>query len=192
MFWGDYPEFLYRLYLQVSHSHTLYWGEYLCGRNECSYSTAVCGSLSSHTDEEEAIERRMQKYYVMYRSIAQSVIPAIIVIIIGKTWSQHSDVLELSFQGHYLTSMAVFCLLFCLFSWIVSAMWPTLWSPSFQVLVSTGYSSHPCPSPCQEAGTPSTYCASVLSMIKVTEKAAQWGSVSYSLPRPWVYVLAIL
>ena len=56
-------------------------------RNECSYTESVCQSLSSHTKEEEVVEKLMQKYYVVYRSIAQSVLPAIIVIIVGTIYS---------------------------------------------------------------------------------------------------------
>ena len=52
-------------------------------RNECSYPTEVCSSLSSHPEEEEMVEVLMQEYYVLYRSLAQSVVPAIVVLIIG-------------------------------------------------------------------------------------------------------------
>ena len=60
-------------------------------RNECSYPTEVCSSLSSHPEEEEMVEVLMQEYYVLYRSLAQSVVPAIVVLIIGR---EGVDVLE--------------------------------------------------------------------------------------------------
>ena len=84
-------------------------------RNECSYGESVCKALSSHTKEEEEVEKLMQKYYVVYRSIAQSVIPAIIVLIIGIGILAWEGLHFTMFQVHFLIDMVDLCHFFYLF-----------------------------------------------------------------------------
>ena len=84
-------------------------------RNECSYGEGICKALSSHTKEEEEVEKLMQKYYVVYRSIAQSLIPAIIVIIIGIGILVREGLHFRLFQAHFLIDMVDLCHFFYLF-----------------------------------------------------------------------------
>jgi len=109
--------------------------DYIC-RNECSLSESVCSTLSSHIQEEEKVEKLMQKYYVVYRSIAQSIIPAIIVIIIGPLSDMYGRTPPLIF------SLLMNCL--CYVTYMVISFFPKaniLWLllPSLPIAISGGW-----------------------------------------------------
>ena len=64
-------------------------------RSECGYSAAVCSSLSSQTGAQQEVQVAVERYYVLYRNLAQSVLPALVLLLAGPLADRYGKIIPL-------------------------------------------------------------------------------------------------